>query len=506
MTTAPVQPETTLAIVMGASRFPLCPSLPGGHQFEASARDFAVFMTANDGFRLPMVNLLYLFDTQESPNEIDFRIEEFLGTSKKNLDAHGTPARDLIVYYVGHGGFTSGDQQYFLAMRTTRERSEGISSIRMSDLAGTLKSSARELRRYLILDCCFAGSAFGEFQSGVAAATRSKTLAEFPNQGTSLLCASSSRNVALAPTGEGHTMFSGALLEVLHRGVPESDARLTLEEVGRNVAELIAAKHVDRAVRPEVGSPDQREGRIADIPLFPNLATSLRPSEEIRRDLNVVIPSENAPTALMTATGGSVSTERTALIATLASLLHGPDAGLARDARKVLVRLQHDPTSEVAAAARGVLGEIPNAADHPRTSPSPRSGGASTTRQPREADARSNVQPLAQAKKEVGTTATDQRGDLRIISGPSQPHSYAIGDHAVRIGKSPDCDVILTDPAASGHHARLERRGGQFVIIDLGSTNGTLVNSVPVQEHVLQDGDDIRIGQCAFIFSLSKSG
>lgn len=143
----------------------------------------------------------------------------------------------------------------------------------MSDFARTLKQDARDLRRYLILDCCFAASAFVEFQgTGVAETTRVKTLSEFPKKGTALLCACSAHDVALAPRGDQYTMFSGALLEVLKRGDPSLDFRLSLEQLGDRIKEVIKRKYPDTAVRPEVDSPDQREGDVADIPLFPNLA------------------------------------------------------------------------------------------------------------------------------------------------------------------------------------------------------------------------------------------
>jgi pSer/pThr/pTyr-binding forkhead associated (FHA) protein len=62
--------------------------------------------------------------------------------------------------------------------------------------------------------------------------------------------------------------------------------------------------------------------------------------------------------------------------------------------------------------------------------------------------------------------------------------------------------VILRDPATSGHHARLERRGDQFWLVDLGSTNGTLVNGEPIQEKELNHGDRVTVGQNAVTFSL----
>jgi pSer/pThr/pTyr-binding forkhead associated (FHA) protein len=97
---------------------------------------------------------------------------------------------------------------------------------------------------------------------------------------------------------------------------------------------------------------------------------------------------------------------------------------------------------------------------------------------------------------------TGTQADLTIESGPDAGHTHRVGDHALRLGRSPDNDVILRDPATSGHHARLERRGDQFWIVDLGSTNGTLVNGEPVQERQLNHGDRLTIGQNAVHFAL----
>ncbi|MDQ2923723.1 MAG: FHA domain-containing protein [Candidatus Dormibacteraeota bacterium] len=98
-----------------------------------------------------------------------------------------------------------------------------------------------------------------------------------------------------------------------------------------------------------------------------------------------------------------------------------------------------------------------------------------------------------------------REAELTMESGPDAGHSHRAGDRALRLGRSPDNDIILRDPATSGHHARVERRGDQFWIVDLGSTNGTLVNGEPVQEKELSNGDRITIGQNAVNFSLIGS-
>lgn len=62
------------------------------------------------------------------------------------------------------------------------------------------------------------------------------------------------------------------------------------------------------------------------------------------------------------------------------------------------------------------------------------------------------------------------------------------------IGRRPYNDLPLDDLTVSGEHALLRRRNGEFVIYDLNSRNGTLVNGLPIQHRVLADGDVIDIG------------
>jgi pSer/pThr/pTyr-binding forkhead associated (FHA) protein len=109
-------------------------------------------------------------------------------------------------------------------------------------------------------------------------------------------------------------------------------------------------------------------------------------------------------------------------------------------------------------------------------------------------------QPVIRATPGGGPQA-----ELTIESGPDAGHTYRATESALRMGRSPDNDLILRDPATSGHHARVERRGVQFWIVDLGSTNGTLVNGEPVQEKELNHDDRITIGQNAVHFSLLGS-
>jgi len=91
---------------------------------------------------------------------------------------------------------------------------------------------------------------------------------------------------------------------------------------------------------------------------------------------------------------------------------------------------------------------------------------------------------------------------LTFESGPFAGRIVALPSQMVSVGRAPDNDVVVGDPATSGHHGRIEVRNGYFWISDLGSTNGTLVNGEPVIEKQLADGDLIAVGQNTMRFTL----
>jgi dipeptidyl aminopeptidase/acylaminoacyl peptidase len=93
---------------------------------------------------------------------------------------------------------------------------------------------------------------------------------------------------------------------------------------------------------------------------------------------------------------------------------------------------------------------------------------------------------------------------LTFESGPFAGRIVALPNQMVTVGRAPDNDVVVGDPATSGRHGRIEVRGGAFWISDLGSTNGTLVNGEPVIEKQLGHGDLIAIGANTIRFTLES--
>lgn len=69
------------------------------------------------------------------------------------------------------------------------------------------------------------------------------------------------------------------------------------------------------------------------------------------------------------------------------------------------------------------------------------------------------------------------------------------------IGRTSECDLVIPDDdRVSRVHARLDWDGSNWVLVDLGSTNGTLVNGEPVTERKLQPGDIIEVGDTRLRF------
>jgi ABC transport system ATP-binding/permease protein len=98
------------------------------------------------------------------------------------------------------------------------------------------------------------------------------------------------------------------------------------------------------------------------------------------------------------------------------------------------------------------------------------------------------VQPAAAVQAEM-LPSVDRRPTSRM----------PLPAKAMRIGRVPDNDVVLSDLNVSRHHAELRKSPtGQYEIVDLGSHNGTFVNGQRVTKQVLTEQDLVSIGSSTF--------
>src|SRR5262245_52913051 len=88
---------------------------------------------------------------------------------------------------------------------------------------------------------------------------------------------------------------------------------------------------------------------------------------------------------------------------------------------------------------------------------------------------------------------------LVITKGNGSGRDHAVGTECV-VGRAPGADFIVDDNLVSRRHARIYREGDGYVVEDLGSRNGTVVNGKRVARARIVDGDTITVGQTDLAF------
>lgn len=223
----PPTAPTTLVMLLGASACPNSPGFQASRAFVHAAQGFRDYLLDPHGFGLPAANLLDQFDVQTSSSEQLELLGSFLEERTQALKTANQAARDVLVYFVGHGSFAGSSYDFYLLLRRTNTSALRASGMAIEALAEVLREKARQMRRYLLLDCCFAAAAFRAFQGGPDQTAITKTLdafavqarsSGFPRRGTVLLCSSDQKTPSQLLPDESCTMFSHALLDVLKNG------------------------------------------------------------------------------------------------------------------------------------------------------------------------------------------------------------------------------------------------------------------------------------------------
>jgi hypothetical protein len=207
-----------LLAMLGASEFPRRSDLssPAFAKSHAALRDWLL-----NNAHGPMVageDCLDLFDSPRSWPDQEDELADWL----EDRTAAQPDATDLIVHYVGHGGFRGESRDYYLAIRSTRAKNPYYGSIMVDSLWSTLRSGARRLRRFLIIDACFSAAAaramMAPLQEAVKVKVRDLQDSEgaqavregvvVPDRGTAVLCSSSAQDTASMAGAGGFTQFT----------------------------------------------------------------------------------------------------------------------------------------------------------------------------------------------------------------------------------------------------------------------------------------------------------
>ena len=94
------------------------------------------------------------------------------------------------------------------------------------------------------------------------------------------------------------------------------------------------------------------------------------------------------------------------------------------------------------------------------------------------------------------------RAVLRVWSPDGTERTIEVDGTPLVIGRSRDSGLVLADTKVSRQHGRLQARRGTLVYTDLGSTNGSRVNGIRVDEIALGLGDRLLLGDTVLVVEL----
>lgn len=122
--------------------------------------------------------------------------------------------------------------------------------------------------------------------------------------------------------------------------------------------------------------------------------------------------------------------------------------------------------------------------------------------QPVGEDTDSDIIEIKMIKKVLKALDSDHLPSLEVLNSSSEGTKLVIEDdqEELYVGREKDCALILDDPTVSRQHAKLKRKWGGIVLLDLGSKNGCHVNKEKVSEKILHDGDHVMFGTVKCLF------
>ena len=294
------------SIILGADHFDGLPRVKSEEvsaAFSASKQDFTAYVR---GIAAAVCDK---FNAPDNPDALCKELATFLRSE--------ATATDLIVYYVGHGGSISGNNrsEYFLALKGTTDAEKYLDGLRVSNFAQVINKNAAHLRAIIILDCCYSARAVKYFEGTQPDAIGDASIPF----GLTLFTASAGEVEAVVPPNQKYTMFSGCLLDVLNHGIATAGPRLSIREIATQVQALIKQQYNGEGVRPEVHSPQQRFGDVADYPIFPNLAyraARVQPQTERKQvTASEAKPLDDVPLCMFVADAGLFVSSSTASLA-----------------------------------------------------------------------------------------------------------------------------------------------------------------------------------------------
>lgn len=121
---------------------------------------------------------------------------------------------------------------------------------------------------------------------------------------------------------------------------------------------------------------------------------------------------------------------------------------------------------------------------------------------PIEEDTDTDIIEIKMIKKVLKALDKDSAPSLEVLNGTAEGKKIFFSDdqQEVDIGRDPNCSLQIDEAVISRRHAKLIKKWGGIVLMDLNSRNGCFVNNEKVAEKLLRDGDKILLGTIKLIY------
>lgn len=237
-------PLTSRAVLVGTSQYKYLQPLPA---VERNLKEFSKLLQSDDLWGLPATNCIVVSNPQTNADMLD------------PLQQAAEEASDtLIFYFAGHGLIHSTGSDLYLSLVGSDKRM--YRSTAYEYIREELRES-RARRRIVILDCCYSGRAFGLMSAADQPTEQIANSAAL--RGTYLMAAARENQTA---EGSGlYTAFSGELINLIRKGIPDGPSLLSVDTLFTHAREALKDKGLP--------IPQKREEDLsANLILFRNRA------------------------------------------------------------------------------------------------------------------------------------------------------------------------------------------------------------------------------------------
>lgn len=130
-----------------------------------------------------------------------------------------------------------------------------------------------------------------------------------------------------------------------------------------------------------------------------------------------------------------------------------------------------------------------------------------STREPKSADDADSTRAISSHTADRMGIARIAGAELIVLDQSGKPRErISVTRTPITIGRLSTNDVVISDSNVSRRHAELRRENERWTLVDLGSTNGTVVNGKLAREHPLENGDRISFGTSELEFRSGSEG